>query len=322
MMGFNWVDWVLLTLAGLNGISGWREGFSRIVADLIIFAGVLWLALKYHTPAGNFVADKFGIPEIWNVAAGYLAVWIVGEIGLSILVNLLFSKIPGWISRSTINRGLGAVVAAVKAVAIAALGILVIVSLPITGNIKSDIRESVIGSELLFMAEKYGGEVKTTVNQAAARVVKFMTIKPESGESLALPIGDECKYEVDTTAEAEMLADVNKRRLDVGVKLLKSDTSIQAVARKHSQDMFDRKYFSHQSPEGTDAGDRLTADGVKYEAAGENIAYAPDTPTANQGLYDSEGHRRNMLDGQFSRVGVGVINGGGCGMMFTQNFAD
>ncbi|MEK7065349.1 MAG: CAP domain-containing protein, partial [Patescibacteria group bacterium] len=78
----------------------------------------------------------------------------------------------------------------------------------------------------------------------------------------------------------------------------------------------------HVNPEGKDAGDRLGDGGVTYFVAGENLAYAPDVATAHEGLMNSEGHRKNILEPQFRKVGIGVIDGGVYGEMFTQNFTD
>lgn len=86
--------------------------------------------------------------------------------------------------------------------------------------------------------------------------------------------------------------------------------------------MFERHYFSHVSPEGKDIGDRLQAAGIAYRVSGENLAYAPDVSTAHRGLMNSEGHRRNILDPEFHRVGIGIIDSGTYGCIFTQVFAN
>jgi uncharacterized protein YkwD len=87
--------------------------------------------------------------------------------------------------------------------------------------------------------------------------------------------------------------------------------------------MYMRDYFSHVDPEGHDAGYRMEKAGISYSIAGENLAFAPDVATAHQGLMESEGHRENILEPRFTRIGIGVIAGGGTNeMMFTQDFAD
>lgn len=86
--------------------------------------------------------------------------------------------------------------------------------------------------------------------------------------------------------------------------------------------MFERGYFSHYSSEGKDVGDRLIEAGIYFNYAGENLALAPDINRAHQGLMDSPGHRRNILDPAFGKIGIGVIDGGVYGKMTTQVFTD
>lgn len=115
---------------------------------------------------------------------------------------------------------------------------------------------------------------------------------------------------------------VNNEREKAGVDKLRVDESMMVVARGHSKDMFERKYFSHYDPDGHDAAWRMQRANLDFQIVGENLAYAPDVETAHTGLMDSEGHRKNILDHQFHRVGIGVIDGGPSGKMLTQLFAD
>ena len=66
----------------------------------------------------------------------------------------------------------------------------------------------------------------------------------------------------------------------------------------------------------------MRAVGVTYQAAGENLALAPTVQVAHEGLMNSPGHRANLLNARFRRVGIGVADGGMHGKMFTQNFTD
>jgi uncharacterized protein YkwD len=61
---------------------------------------------------------------------------------------------------------------------------------------------------------------------------------------------------------------------------------------------------------------------INYSAAGENLALAPTTEFAHDGLMNSPGHRANILNGQFRRVGIGVMDGGIYGKMFVQEFTN
>jgi uncharacterized protein YkwD len=61
---------------------------------------------------------------------------------------------------------------------------------------------------------------------------------------------------------------------------------------------------------------------VRFSAAGENLALAPTIQIAHDGLMNSPGHRANILNARYRRVGLGVADGGMHGKMFVQNFAD
>ncbi|GAA0382609.1 CAP domain-containing protein [Bacillus horti] len=88
------------------------------------------------------------------------------------------------------------------------------------------------------------------------------------------------------------------------------------VARGHSSDMGVNDYFDHVSPTFGDLGDRLQRANVAYSSAGENIAWNyVDGPDAHQGWLNSLGHRKNVMEEQFTHLGVGVIE-----KHFTQNF--
>ena len=88
------------------------------------------------------------------------------------------------------------------------------------------------------------------------------------------------------------------------------------VAIGHSKDMKDNNYFSHDSPTLGTLGDRLQRGKVGFQLAGENIAAQhSDGVAALQGWLNSEGHRKNLLNEQFTGLGVGVYD-----KFYTQNF--
>ncbi|OGE25685.1 hypothetical protein A3C26_01800 [Candidatus Daviesbacteria bacterium RIFCSPHIGHO2_02_FULL_39_12] len=115
---------------------------------------------------------------------------------------------------------------------------------------------------------------------------------------------------------------INRERVSRGIKLLTFDAKLVEVARVHAKDMFARGYFSHYSPENQTVADRAENLQVDFLVIGENLAYAPDIELAHKGFMNSEGHRANILSTDFSRVGVGIINGGIYGEMFVQVFTN
>jgi len=322
-MSFNWIDLVIVLVVGYYVWEGWEDGAMRLSAGLVSFLGSLWLAVKFHGQVGSFIANKLGISASWGDVTGYIVTALGAEMILAELAGRLLRRFPAGWGQSKLNRAAGAFLSTANGLLIITFLLLVLMALPLRGTIKDDIKVSRIGKTMVVLAERYGGEVKSSLDRAAKEAAVFLTVKPASDERVELDFLDPaCTYKEDPQAEARMLELVNSERKQVGAKQLSVDLAIVPVARAHSRDMFERKYFAHQNPEGKNVGDRMQEGKVKFTLAGENLAFAPDVETAHTGLMDSPGHKRNILEPEFGRIGIGVINGGECGMMFTQNFAD
>ncbi|MEU6988086.1 CAP domain-containing protein [Streptomyces sp. NPDC046324] len=99
----------------------------------------------------------------------------------------------------------------------------------------------------------------------------------------------------------------NTEREKVGCSPLRADGRLHESAQAHADDMADRDYYAHTTPEGRDAGDRITAAGYTWSSWAENIHRGPKTPVeAMEDWMNSDGHRRNILNCSFKDLGVGV----------------
>ncbi len=123
-----------------------------------------------------------------------------------------------------------------------------------------------------------------------------------------------------TPNEQEMVKLVNGERLKRGLSPLKVDLALSEVARFKSQDMLDNNYFSHYSPIYSSPFEMMKSFGIKYIYAGENIAGNPTVKEAHQSLMNSEGHKKNILNPNFTHIGIGVKEGSKFGKIFTQMF--
>jgi uncharacterized protein YkwD len=117
-----------------------------------------------------------------------------------------------------------------------------------------------------------------------------------------------------------MFALHNQHRSAGGLASLQIDGALVAIARQRAQDMAANNYFSHTSPSGGTAFSLMDAYGYAYAIAGENIARNnyPESQTvsvAMNGFMNSAGHRANILESQFTKVGIGVAYGSG-GMIY------
>lgn len=104
---------------------------------------------------------------------------------------------------------------------------------------------------------------------------------------------------------------VNKERAAYGLSELTLNSKLSDVARAKSQDMKDKKYFSHTSPTYGSPFDMMKSFGITYKSAGENIAMGYRTPEAVvEGWMNSKGHRANILSSSFKEIGVGYVADG------------
>lgn len=111
--------------------------------------------------------------------------------------------------------------------------------------------------------------------------------------------------------ERKVVELVNEQRRANGLSALSYDWELSRVARYKSQDMKDRGYFSHTSPTYGTPFEMIRAFGISYRTAGENIAMGYRTPEAVvTGWMNSSGHRANILNAAYKRIGVGYVANG------------
>lgn len=117
--------------------------------------------------------------------------------------------------------------------------------------------------------------------------------------------------------EMDVLARTNAARIRAGCSTLRFDPRLATAARAHSADMVDRGYFEHNSPDGTTPLDRAAAAGYP-DLGGENIAYGQRSAAEVMNDWmNSPEHRSNILDCEYTTVGVGLDRRG---MYWTQDF--
>ena len=118
--------------------------------------------------------------------------------------------------------------------------------------------------------------------------------------------------------EQEVIRLVNAERAKYGIAALTEDWELSRVARYKSQDMHDDRYFAHNSPTYGTPFQMIRAFGLSYRTAGENIAMGYATPAAVvAGWMNSEGHRANILNSAYTKIGVGYVADG---RYWTQQF--
>lgn len=165
------------------------------------------------------------------------------------------------------------------------------------------------------MTFRYTTTIFFAATLALVTALGFSAARPESAEAANTVKVTGCTGTSVTlaTTEKAMLLKHNRARANRGLKKLCIHPALQRAAEKHSQDMIDKDYFSHDSKDGSTFAQRIKREGYKYRYAGENIAYgsgflgAPDNIFRN--WMNSSGHRTNILNKNFREVGIGAVTG-------------
>ncbi len=119
----------------------------------------------------------------------------------------------------------------------------------------------------------------------------------------------------------EVVILVNQERAKLGLAPLTDNWQLARVSRYKSEDMRDKNYFSHTSPTYGSPFDMLKNFGIKYMAAGENIAMGQQTAAlVMKSWMNSPGHKSNILSKNFTEIGVGIAKSKSGSVYWTQMF--
>jgi uncharacterized protein YkwD len=105
-----------------------------------------------------------------------------------------------------------------------------------------------------------------------------------------------------TTAEDSLTARLNGARSEQGLPSLATRSDLVAVARAQATRMADSGTLYHNP--------NLTTDVTNWRWVGENVGYGPDVQTVHVAFMNSDAHRANILDTDYTEVGIGVVERG------------
>lgn len=108
----------------------------------------------------------------------------------------------------------------------------------------------------------------------------------------------------------DVYAAQNQQRVANGEAALNANGALSQAAANKAADMFRNNYWAHVSPSGTTPWYWITAAGYSYRSAGENLSNGYGTAAAVVTAWmNSPEHRANVLNGNFSDVGIAVASG-------------
>lgn len=317
----NWVDLAIVIFMIYFLVMGYFQGFFRGSIELLGLLVTLFFTFSFYAKAAQYISTQFGLNISVAKVIAFATLWFISYLIYYFVLNYLYKKIPERLKESKFNRFGGGAPALVKGLIVTTILLILTLILPLPTRYRDEVSNAKIAGPLIkqgenaqsFLQKEFGGAVEETLT--------FFTVKQEGDETTNLGFKS-TKNSVDEASEQRMLQLVNEERTSRGLKELVMDEKLREVARAHSKDMFEQGYFSHTSLDGRTPFDRMQAAGITFFAAGENLALAPNVDIAHNGLMNSPGHRANILTGEFGKVGIGVIDSGIYGRMFSQEFTD
>ena len=118
------------------------------------------------------------------------------------------------------------------------------------------------------------------------------------------------------------MAQVNNERSARGIPLVGYNARVATAAQKHSAYQASINKMTHTGAGNSTGGQRITAEGYAWRTWGENVAYGyGDCAAVMKGWMNSSGHRKNILNSAFTRIGVGVARAANGTLYWTMDLA-
>ncbi len=314
----NLVDVILVIIVLLAIFVGWKRGFILGSLDLITWVGSIVVGYIFYPYTAEFIHSLFTMGP-WLLPVAFLLTALIARILLGLITGYLGRSVPENINQNVFNRFLGIVPGAITGWLYAIIFATLFLALPLKDSLTTAARNSKFTPKLAMQSEWANRKLAIVFDEAIRQTMNSLTVHPKSNESVAL-LYTYNKAVPKPKLEEEMLAMVNEERTKAGLKPLVADPELTVVARVHSDDMFKRGYFAHLNPDGKDPFDRMKEFNVTFQTAGENLALAQTVRIAHTNLMNSPGHRANIMNPAFGRLGIGIMDGGFHGLMISQEF--
>ena len=313
-----WINILIIIVIILYALDGYRQGFLKILCDILGIIISLIVALKFYELAGAIFVS-WGLDVNLAKPIGFFVLWTFCQIVFYLLILLIFHYLPKYSQQSRLNRILGILPGAVKGTMVVAIFLIILMILPFSNSFKNSLSESVVSNVLIKATAKIEVQMAKVFGQLNNSLI-YLSVAPEE-ETSQLNFKTN-NFKIDPQGEEAMVNLVNIERQKAGLLSLKTDILLRNVARVHSMDMLRNGYFSHKDLSGQLPSNRLASAGVIFQTVGENLALAPSVDLAHIGLMNSPSHRENILAPEYTRVGIGIIDAGPYGKMITQVFTD
>ncbi|OAQ40762.1 hypothetical protein A5893_07435 [Pedobacter psychrophilus] len=317
----NYVDFILIAILLLAVYQSYRRGFILGALELLALVASIFAAFLTYLYIATFLDDHYQIEERWLFPLSFFIAIIIARLIIGAIIYKLVKNISNKTHQSPLNKVMGIFPGMIRGLFYSALIALIFLFLPLWPSLISTTRNSKIANFLSQEIENLDNHISPDISNQVKKSISKLTIEPESDDTIFLHFTVK-NAKANENFENHLYVLVNQERKKAGVPLLERDTALRNVAREHSDDMFKKGYFSHINLENETPFDRIKQHQIKYLTAGENLALAQTVDIAHTGLMNSPGHKKNILNPKFRKIGIGILDGGINGVMVTQNFTN
>lgn len=310
---------ILLAIIFLSGWIGFKKGFINLLFLLIRWTVPFVFALFIYSDFAPLLSTNFIIKDQWQFPLSFFLLFLIGFLILSLSIFVIKKVFLPSVHKGYINRFAGIIPGIILGLLAASL-IVKISAFSIWQEASTEVRQGIITNPLNNSASWVSNKINNVFSIPAQQKVSGVF---EEGHSLNLSEEFKSdKFFSRPDLELQLLQLVNKERSANGLVNVVVDKALQNAALKHAEDMFTRGYFSHETPEGIDPFERMKKLHIRFKTAGENLAHSNTLLSAHSGLMNSPGHRANILNAHFSRLGIAILDGDDKGLMIVEEFRD
>jgi len=303
----------------LYAFYGYRRGFVVQTVELISFIVSFGLSLALYRTLSEAVAPLVTVPPGIVGLLVFLGLWLVWQLIFTAAWKRLRNLVPSQIANRATDRLVGILPALFKGSFLVGIVLLIVSAAPLPTAAKQPVLQADLAKPFVALGAGWQNQFNDVFGTALKDTLALKSVKTGNNDSVPLGFTTTTGTEA-PEAEQAMLDLVNLERSRAGLQPVVFDEALREVARAHSRDMLARGYFAHVTPDGVDPFQRMARVGIEYEYAGENLALGPNVEVAHEGLMNSPGHRANILKPEFRKLGIGCIDAGLRGKMFSQEF--
>jgi uncharacterized protein YkwD len=162
-----------------------------------------------------------------------------------------------------------------------------------------------------FKTSNPATSASSSVSTPGALIVPQKVSPPKASTTPSVTAPPPALLKAAALNQQDIIILTNSERLQMGLSALTFNATLSLIAEVKAKDMIAKQYFAHVSPSGVDVANLAVEYGYQYKNIGENLALGDfdDSLDVVNGWMNSPGHRANILNTDFTEIGVVAIVG-------------